>query len=347
MNKLKKTIDNIQLDEYEKNKILRKILNHEFEETTVPKRKVIFQLATFLLTFVFLTGTCFALVKVLHFDDKFRELFDKTDEELTNLGISPSEVQTVKEFKDAKITVTQTIMDEKEVNIVVDIVAKEELIYIEDFFLSSGKVFDESLLEKTIQTDGTTSFHQICTENSIYGCMEKGISALEKTETKTGYILNMSINRNKKDTDEVTLRLLTNKGTYDIPFTLVKNNLKEKEIKYKNVEIFNENGIIVTVDAIRLSPFYVVVSMNYNKDIHTLTDEEIERLGDKVYNENAKEATYVTYKDGTKSILCLWYQVSEEGMTSPYGMHGTKENQINDIENIKSITINGKTFNIE
>lgn len=347
MNQFKETMDKITLSEYDKSKMLRRILNHEVGKEQSVKKRFIPRLATFLLAFIVLSGSCFALVKIWHFDDKFKELFGKTDEELTNLGITPVEVQMEKEFKEAKITVTQTIMNEKELNILIDIVAKEDNIYVEDFFLSSGKTFDENLIEKKTLSDGTIALYPICKEDTVYGCMSKGISKLEETEKKTGYLLNVSVNKNKKDTDEVTLRLLTNKGTYDIPFTLTKNKLNIKEIKYNNVEIFNEKGIQVTVDAIRLSPFSVVVSMNYSKDIHALTDTEIELLKEKVYNDYGKDSTYVTYKDGTKKILTLWCQIEEESMKSPYGTPNEKGNELIDIETIKSITINGKTFDIK
>jgi hypothetical protein len=89
--------------------------------------------------------------------------------------------------------------------------------------------------------------------------------------------------------------------------------------------------------------------MKYNKDINTITNSEMETLGDKVYNDNSNNAnTYVTYKDGTTKVLTLWYDGDEEGMTSPYGIIGTKEDdQVTDIETVKSVTINGVTFNID
>lgn len=347
MSKFNETIDKIACSEYDKNKMLRRILNHEAEKEQSLNKKFIPRLVTFFFAFIVLSGSCFALVKICHFDDKFKELFGKTDEELTNLGITPSEVQMEKEFKEAKITVTQTIMNEKELNILIDIVGKENTIYVEDFFLSSGKTFDESLIEKKTLSDGTISLYPTCKENTVYGCMSRGVSKLEETEKKTGYLLNISVNKNKKDTDEVTLRLFTNKGTYDLSFALTKNDLNIKEIKYKNVEILNEKGILVTVDAIRLSPFSIVVSMNYNKDIQAFTDTEMELLKDKVYNDSGKDSTYVTYKDGTKKILTLWCQMKEESMRSPYGTPNQKANELIDVESITSITIHGKTFAIK
>lgn len=78
-----------------------------------------------------------------------------------------------------------------------------------------------------------------------------------------------------------------------------------------------------------------------------ITDTEIELLKENVYNDYEKDSTYVTYKDGTKKILTLWCQIEEESMKSPYGTPNEKGNELIDIETIKSITINGKTFDIK
>jgi hypothetical protein len=348
MSKFKESVNKIQLDEEEKDKMLKKILNHE-KETEVPVRSYAFKFATFVFAFILLSGTCYALVKVFNFDEKFKEYFGKTDEELTELGVVANEVNAAKEFDNATIKITQTVMDEKELNIMVDIVGKSEKIYLEEVFLSSGESFDVSQLTESKNEDGTISHTQNCDDVSIYGCYSYGFANLTDENLTTGYIITVSLNKNAKVTDTVTMHLITNHGNYDIAFDLNKNDMKVKETKYDDIEIYNEGGTVVKVSAIRLTPLHIIVDMKYNKDINTITNSEMETLGDKVYNDNSNNAnTYVTYKDGTTKVLTLWYDGDEEGMTSPYGIIGTKEDdQVTDIETVKSVTINGVTFNID
>ncbi len=347
MSKFKESIDKIEMSEEEKNKILKDIFYKESEKCEKKFVRYVTRFATFLLAFVLLSSSCYALVKYFNFDDKLREWFDKTDEELKEYGIEGTQVNRTKEFEDAIVVINQTIIDEKELYIAIEITGKNEEIYLSEAFLSDGKTFDESILKTDIYDDGSEIRSLVCDNKNIYGCDSYGFGLLKEESLTKGYTLTLSVHGKIKNTQDVTLRLITDNGkTYDIPFTLTKNDMKVKEVKYNDI-IYNENGLTVYVTAIRLTPLHVIVDMKYNKDILKLTDEEMESVGSIVYNNYSKDFTYVTYKDGTTTILNLWYSGGSDTMLTPYGIHGTKEDQVNDIENIKSITINNVTFEVE
>lgn len=99
--------------------------------------------------------------------------------------------------------------------------------------------------------------------------------------------------------------------------------------------------------SITLSNMGIFVCISMYPVLLFITDTEIELLKENVYNDYEKDSTYVTYKDGTKKILTLWCQIEEESMKSPYETPNEKGNELIDIETIKSITINGKTFDIK
>jgi hypothetical protein len=231
--------------------------------------------------------------------------------------VSSSIVNLEKEFADATISINETILDEKELYISVSLTGKTQKIYLDDAYILGGY------------------------ENNSFG-----FGLMEENGLTNNYVLTAAID-DIEIPSTITLRLISDTANiYDIPFTLNKNNMKEKEVKYNTV-VYNENDIVVTIKSIRLTPLHVIVDMEYNKDISTLSQDELDDIGNKVYNDNNNDTNYVTYRDGSKTSLRLWYTGFDDSMLSPYGIHGTKEEQVNDIENIKSITINNVTLEID
>jgi hypothetical protein len=345
MNQFKESIDKIKMSEEEKSKMLRNILNKEEKEKKVGR--FVPRLATFLIAFILLSGTCYALVKVLHFDNTLKLWFDKSDEELSEYGVGATEVNTKKEFDDATIVINQTIVDEKEIFISVTITGKNKEINLDSYYLTKGTSFDESALETTTLENGTKDVSANPDNENIIGATSSGFGWLEESGLTNKYTLELDVDNEIGEKEDVTLRLVSSEGkTYDVSFTLSKNDMKEKESTYNKV-VYDEDGITITVTSIRLTPLHVIVDMTYSKDVTLLTDEEIVKIGDAVYNDNSKGTSYVTYKDGTTTELRLLYSGETASMLSPYGTHGTKEDQVNDIEDIQSVTINNITFEIQ
>jgi hypothetical protein len=270
-----------------------------------------------LIAILLFTTPCYALVKIFHIDDTLKNWFSLSDEELEDFGISSSIVNLEKEFADATIIINETILDEKELYISVSVTGKTQKIYLENAYILEDY------------------------ENNSFG-----FGLIEENDLTNNYVLTTSID-NIEIPSTITLRLISDTDNiYDIPFTLSKNDMKEKEVKYDAV-VYNENDLVVTIKSIRLTPLHVIIDMEYNKDISTLSQDELDDIGNKVYNDNNNDTNYVTYKDGSRTTLRLWYTGFDDSMLSPYGIHGTKEDQVNDIENIKSITINNVTLEIE
>jgi hypothetical protein len=270
-----------------------------------------------LIAILLFTTPCYALVKIFHIDDTLKNWFSLSDEKLEDFGISSSIVNLEKEFADATIIINETILDEKELYISVSVTGKTQKIYLENAYILEDY------------------------ENNSFG-----FGLIEENDLTNNYLLTTSID-NIEIPSTITLRLISDTDNiYDIPFTLSKNDMKEKEVKYDAV-VYNENDLVVTIKSIRLTPLHVIIDMEYNKDIRTLSQDELDDIGNKVYNDNNNDTNYVTYKDGSRTTLRLWYTGLDDSMLSPYGIHGTKEDQVNDIENIKSITINNVTLEIE
>jgi hypothetical protein len=270
-----------------------------------------------LIAILLFTTPCYALVKIFHIDDTLKNWFSLSDEKLEDFGISSSIVNLEKEFADATIIINETILDEKELYISVSVTGKTQKIYLENAYILEDY------------------------ENNSFG-----FGLIEENDLTNNYVLTTSID-NIEIPSTITLRLISDTDNiYDIPFTLSKNDMKEKEVKYDAV-VYNENDLVVTIKSIRLTPLHVIIDMEYNKDIRTLSQDELDDIGNKVYNDNNNDTNYVTYKDGSRTTLRLWYTGLDDSMLSPYGIHGTKEDQVNDIENIKSITINNVTLEIE
>ena len=336
MSKLKEAIDKIELDDYEREKILRRILTHKKGEEKGYAKKFFPRFATFLLAFILVSSSCYALVKVFHFDDKFQFLFGKTDEELNQYGVSGNDVGKTKEFEDSKVTIEQTILDEKEVYILLEIEGKKEDIYLEEVYLSSGSTFDETILER-MKTDTPEAN---CSETQMYGCYSRGLTFVKEENRKKGYAISISIDGKLKEKEEVTLRLMSTNGkNYDISFTLNKNDMKRKESKETRV-VYEIADLTVSVNAIRVTPLHVIVDFNYSKPIENLSDIELASLYKEVFNEDSTNDTYVTYTDGNTSILRL----EGNNLFTMAGGIGTKEEQIKNIDEIKSITIHGVNF---
>lgn len=347
MSKFKESIDKIEMSEEDKNKILKDIFYEAEEKQERKFVKFVTRFATFILAFALVTGSGYALVKLFKVDEKFQSWFDSTEEELEEAGVGVSDVSRTKTFDDAIVVVNQTILDEKELYIAVEITGKENEIYLQNAYLSNGTTFDETILKTEEYNDGSSDIVLTCANGNIYGCDSYGFGLLEDEGLTKGYTLTLSIHGEIKDTQDVTLRLVTDNGkNYDISFTLGKNDMKVKEVKAEK-EIYNKDGLKVDVTAIRITPLHVIVDLKYNKDILTLTDEEMEAVGNSVYNDNSEDMTYVTFTDGTTNIVRLWYSGGSDTMLTPYGPYGTKEEQVYDVESVKSITINNVTFEIK
>jgi hypothetical protein len=305
------------------------------------KKKLI--LVIILVVLLVATPT-YALCKYYHFGDTLKSWFNLSDDELNSYGVSSSVINLTKKFDDASITIEEAVLDEKELFISVSITGKKDAIYLDEAYLSKGKSFDESILNTSILEDGSKYIYLSC-DNEDYACGMFGFGLMEEDDLTNSYTLSMTLNGSITKED-VTLRLVSDSGNiYDIPFTLNKNAMKEKEKQYETI-VYNENDLVLTIKSIRLTPLHVMVDIEYNKDIYSLTEDELEDVGNKVYNDNNGDDCYVTYKDGTTTTLRLWYSGYDESMLSPYGIHGTKENQVNDIDNIKSITINNITLDV-
>ncbi len=347
MSKFKESIDKIEMSEEEKNKILKDIFYQAEEKKERKFVSFVTRFATFLFAFALVSSSGYALVKIFNVDEKFQSWFNSSDKELEELGVGVNDVSRTKNFDDALVVVNQTILDEKELYIAVEITGKEKEIYLQNAYLSKGTTFDETILETKEYDDGSRDIMLNCENGNIYGCDSYGFGLLKEDGLTKGYTLTLSIHGEIVDAQDVTLRLMANNGkNYDISFALGKNDMKEKEIKVEK-EIYNKNGLKVDVTAIRITPLHVIVDLKYNKDISKLTDKEMKEVGENIYNDNFKDRTYVTFKDGTTNKFRLWYSGGTDTMLTPYGEYGTKEELVFDVESVKSITINNVTFKIK
>ena len=81
MNKIKKDIDKIKLNDADKNRIYHNIISK------TPKKKLpvyILRFALILIVFTFLIGTSYGIVKTFKLDDKFKNFFDIKEEDIEN-----------------------------------------------------------------------------------------------------------------------------------------------------------------------------------------------------------------------------------------------------------------------
>lgn len=331
MNKFKEAINKIEINEWDRKRMLNNILNNQKIEKKFNYNSFIMKFALFLLIFVLFSGTCYAVVKIFNFDEKFKAWYGITDEELDNYGVSGNDINIIKDFDDATITINQSILDEKEVYLMVEIKGKKEPIYLGDAYLAKVEKTDESIFdnEQNIYDD-----IDYCISKVIFGCTSRGLSRINEEKNTNGYAISFSVDGKLENSQPVILRLISDEKIYDISFTLNKNDIKTKIIEVNEI-VYNENEIEARIKEIHLTPFRVVVYLEYNKDVELLTDDERELITHTIFD--SYESTYVVYKDGTKEELTLFGPT----LVVADGVYGESEAKVKDIETIESITING------
>ena len=307
MNKIKKDIDKIKLNDADKNRIYHNIISK------TPKKKLpvyILRFALILIVFTFLIGTSYGIVKTFKLDNKFKNFFDIKEEDIENIGLDGNDINKTFEFDNAKITVKQTIMDEKEVYILIDTEGKNDLIYLDSYYVKNS--FDD------------------------------GGFALNSTEGNiNSYLLNFSIDIGYKK--EITINLIdSDNNTYDITFELIKNNIKEKRILFDDI-VYTNNDLIAKIKEIKITPFRVMILFEYNKDVNTLSDEEIMDIETNLLNSNNDRNSYIEFDDGKKMILRL--DANSGNIEDTYSYYYKNEKFV-DIDTIKCIVINDQYFNL-
>ncbi len=330
MNKFKETIDKIELQEGERRKMLNNILNNEKEPNYKPKPFVL-KFAIFIVGFILLSGSCYALVKIFKFDEHFKWLFDKNDEELEQAGVQGTDVAVTKEFDDIVVTINQTILDETEVYIMASIQKKTENFDLEDSFLSPGKTFNEKVMDEVYMLD-------YCHTDINFGCVSKGTAG----QDESNIMFDFSVDKEIKDSQDVVLRLVSKNKYYDIPFTIYKNDMKNKTIDVNKV-VYNKNDVIATLKTIKLTPFRVIFIMDYNKDPNSISEKIAEDISLDVFNDSADGHNFITFNDGSTMELKVWGQT----LTQVESEFGESASQIVDIDTIKSFTINNNVIEIK
>ncbi len=330
MSKFTKTIDKIELNQQDKEKILNTILNNKKEKTFYFKTFMI-RFATFIIGFVLLSSSVYALAKVFHFDEKFKEWFSMSDEELISKGVTGNDVNIKKEFSDAIITINQTVLDEKEIYIMIEIVGKEKNIGIEEAHLSLGNTFEENIDDENSDK---------C--NKTFGCYSEGFGLIKEEEKLNGYALNFSIDKKLQQTQLVTLRLISNETYYDITFSLQKNEIKSKKINCNKI-VYNEKNVTATVKEFQITPFRIIMNLQFNKEENSLTDKEQESILKTIFNDDMSNQAYVTFTDGSTQEI----KFEGRNLNTVEATFGKNEEAIIDIDTIKSITINQIDFTIK
>ena len=330
MNKFKETIDKIELQEGEKRKMLNNILNHK-KEKQYKARPFVLKFAIFVIGFILLSGSCYALVKILKFDEHFKWLYDKNDEELEQAGVQGTDLNLTKDFDDITVTIKQTILDDTEVYIMLFIKDKIGTFNLTDYFLSPGKTFNENITDDNYMTD-------YCHSDIKIGCVTKGMA----NDDEKGLMLNFSIDEKITDSQNVVLRLTNESKNYDIPFTITKNDMKNKIIDVNKV-VYNKNDVVATLKTIKLTPFKVIFTMDYNKNPDEISEKVIEDISEDVFNDSADGHNFITFNDGTTMELKVWGQE----MITVEGEFGESNAEIVDIDTIKSFTINNIVIEVK
>ena len=330
MNKFKETIDKIELQEGEKRKMLNNILNHK-KEKQYKARPFVLKFAIFVIGFILLSGSCYALVKILKFDEHFKWLYDKNDEELEKAGIQGTDVNLIKDFDDITVTIKQTILDDTEVYIMLFIKDKKGTFNLTDFFLSPGKTFNEKIIDDDYMLN-------YCKYDIKIGCVTKGMAS----DDEKGLMLTFSVDEKITDSKDVVLRLTNESKNYDIPFTITENDMKNKIVNVNKV-VYNKNDVVATLKTIKLTPFKVIFTMDYNKNINDISEKVTEEISEDVFNDSADGHNFITFDDGTTMELKVWGQ----DMITVEGEFGQSKAEIVDIDTIKSFTINNNVIEVK
>ncbi len=312
MNKIKEDIDKIKLSDVDKNRIYHNIIAKK-QKNKLPV--YVLRFALILIVFTFLIGTSYGLVKAFKLDDKFKNFFDLNGKDIDNIGIDGNDVDKTFDFDNAKITVRQTIIDEKEAYILIDIEGKNDLIYLHDYYVNNQNGFNEE------------GFSLISTEGNI-----------------NSYLLDFSINTDIDYKKEITIHLIdSDNNTYDITFDLTKNNVKEKRFLFDDV-VYTKNDLVAKIKEIKVTPFRVMILFEYNKDIDTLSDDDLTDIQNNLLNSNNDKNSFIGFDNGRKMLLRL--DANSSNIEDTFSYYDKYERFV-DIDTIKCIVINGQYFNLK
>lgn len=313
MNDFQNKINQIKMNDQDKQRILNNILNYKYEKQKNNKgiliNNFISRFVAFIAGIALLSSTAYATIKVLNFDTKISKYFDKDSETIEKLGVTTEEISKIKETDYATFTINQIILDEKEMYISLDIDGKDDAIYL-------------------------TGIETYDTNNYCFG-----FALLEEDEKHTGYLLESSINNPIKENTKTTIKLkLDNDKKEELTINIPSDNSRVKEIN-PNAVVYNKDGIVATIKNIRFTPMHMIFDIKYNVDLNTLDEVTLEKIQIELYNVDVNRDTYVTFEDGTTYVVRLWYE-HEKGMLQPYLGYDKLERIVN-VDQIKSITING------
>jgi hypothetical protein len=332
MNKLKNSIDKININSNEKAKILDNIMNNKEKNKGFKYKKFIMTFCTFILVFSLCIGTGYALTKYFKLDNKVKDFLDLDDETLEQ--IDGTDLNLEKEFNNKTIKIIQTIVTDYNIYIRLDITGKEELKYLEASYLSEGNYFDKNIVN-IIDLDGFIDYST--TEYAKYNSSSFSLldDAYNNDTLTNSYILNFNYSI-LPNTENITLRLYFDKDDYnDITFELQKNNTNQKKSIVQK-EVKSKNNLILTSNYVSISTDNVIFNYNVNnKEIF----DNLEEYGGQFTNYK------VNYNDGSSEnlyIIISYDQNSDGSYTSIFGYKNNFEN----LNNIKSITINDTTFEL-
>lgn len=323
MDKFKEKMEEIEMNQFDKERILNNITEYADKKSkrrsVLTFKKLTVRFAAFIMSIIAVASTVYATIKIFNIDEKLSAFFGKNSDELKEIGISASDVSKTYETEDAIITVNQTVIDEKEIYISLDIDGKKEPIYIEEIKTSD--------------------------EQNIFGAYSVGFQLIEEYDNHVSYVLNSSINGVIENDTVITATLyMSNNTSANIKFNVSKNDMKVKEIK-TNAIIYNNENIIATVTAIRITPLHIIFDIEYNVDLNTLDENTIMKLREEIYDYSDYRETYFTLTNGRVQPIALWCN-SVETMLSPYTAYA-QDLQIINIEELKSVTINGVVIAVD
>lgn len=325
MNKFKKTIDKIELDETEKRKILNNILNHKKKSFSF--NTFVLKFATFVLASTLVIGSSYALVKYFKLDNKIKDLFDLNDKVAND--IEGSDINISKKYEDLTINILQTITSENNLYIRLDLIGKNGKKYISNKLLNENFI-NEDDIERTEYDDGMIEYFF---NNQSYESV--GMTLLDEKENITSYLLEFSFVKSFNG-GIYALRIYTeNDKAYDITFNIEKNNSKtiKKEI---SKTIYNKNNLKLKTNYISIN--YNNVTLNYNVNDENIFSN-LEAYGEQF------ESCKLKYKDNKIENLVLIINKSQNNDGSYNSIFGYKNNFI-DLDNVKSIIINNTEFEL-
>lgn len=342
MNNFKNSLDKINLSEEEKRKYYKNILSHKKEKKGFQVYALRF--AIFILALFVFTGTSYAFVKLFHFDETLKSFFGESEEKLNEYGIGGTEINNTKKYGNDIVTIGQTTFDSKELYISVNIKAEDP--YLTTAFISEGEIFNDNKINTSILEDGSVYRYANCNSNDAF--CDMSFALLEQKENENNYGITFTTMKEKQVLNQkFTLRLYTKEKYYDITFTLSENEMRSKEENYDTI-VYESNKITAKVKSIKLTPLHLNIEFEFNID--NLNQELITEIDKNVFNSYLNDNSYIIYKDGSKQIMRLLWNYNEETLNHPYAYYDKNDLgswQVINIDEVKSITINNITFNLE